>query len=81
MDVAANPVQRPPAAPAASRSSAPAVNCTCRYAGRDYQIGENACIRGSLATCSTILNNTSWSVSGAPCPMTHFAPSPSASRG
>jgi hypothetical protein len=41
--------------------------CTCRAQGRDFRVGETACIRSRLATCDTVLNNTSWSMSDAPC--------------
>lgn len=47
----------------------PNVNCTCRFRGEDFSIGESVCIRGSLATCSTFLNNTSWAISKTPCPV------------
>jgi hypothetical protein len=47
----------------------PNINCTCRFRGQDFSIGESVCIRGSLATCSTFLNNTSWSFSKTPCPV------------
>lgn len=46
----------------------PMVNCTCRFSGRDYHIGDTACIRGAIATCTTFLNNTSWTMSKSPCP-------------
>ncbi len=48
----------------------PNVNCTGRFRGRNFGIGEATCIRGNLATCATFLNNTSWAISNAPCPMT-----------
>jgi len=47
----------------------PNVNCTCRFRGEDFEIGQSVCIRGTLATCSTFLNNTSWSISKTPCPV------------
>lgn len=47
----------------------PNINCTCRFLGKDFLIGESACIRGALATCSTYLNNTSWSITKEPCPI------------
>jgi hypothetical protein len=64
-------IQAPPVPVAASPDTAfrPNVNCTCRFRGQDFGIGESACIRGNLATCATFLNNTSWAISTAPCPM------------
>ena len=52
----------------------PNVNCTCRFSGRDYHIGDTACIRGEIATCTTFLNNTSWTMSKSPCPMADYSP-------
>lgn len=65
------PIQAQSAPLATSPDTAfrPNVNCTCRFRGQDFGIGESACIRGKLATCSTFLNNTSWAISTAPCPM------------
>jgi len=49
------------------------VSCTCRYQGQDYGVGESICLKGSdgmrMATCAMVLNNTSWSFSNAPCPL------------
>jgi hypothetical protein len=54
-------------------SSAQDVNCTCRYQGENFGIGESICLKGSdglkMATCSMVLNNTSWQFSNAPCPL------------
>lgn len=48
------------------------VSCTCRYQGEDYGIGESICLKSpnglKMATCSMVLNNTSWKISNAPCP-------------
>lgn len=43
--------------------------CTCRYNGDNYRIGEMACIRGELARCDMVTNNTSWTVIGDSCPV------------
>jgi hypothetical protein len=46
-------------------------DCTCRAAGRDHDLGVSVCLRTStgfrLATCSMVLNNTSWKLSSSPC--------------
>lgn len=51
------------------------VPCTCRYRGNDYQQGETACIRGRLARCDMVLNNTSWAMTEEICPAISQAPS------
>jgi hypothetical protein len=43
-------------------------NCTCRYAGQNYALGEYACIRGRLARCEMVLNNTAWTFISEGCP-------------
>ncbi len=39
-------------------------DCTCRYFGVNYRLGETVCLRGPegprLARCSMVLNNTTW---------------------
>lgn len=54
------------------------VPCTCRYKGEDYGLGDSICLRSPdglrMATCSMILNNTSWQFSNAPCPVTGVEP-------
>lgn len=70
-------VAAPPVAQLAQSSEhalRPNINCTCRFRGQDFGIGESVCIRGALATCSTFLNNTSWSISKTPCPVAYSAP-------
>ena len=52
--------------------SAPAAaDCTCRALGGDFEIGRVVCLatpKGPrLATCSMVLNNTSWDVSETAC--------------
>jgi len=57
---------------AQSVATALAIDCTCRYRGEDYQIGEQVCLKGpngpSVATCGMTLNNTSWKFTKSPCP-------------
>ncbi len=47
-------------------------NCTCRYAGENYKIGEIMCIRGRLSRCEMQLNNTSWRMLEKTCPQAHL---------
>lgn len=46
-------------------------NCTCRALGREFEVGQTACLltpKGHrIATCGTVLNNTAWLFSDAPC--------------
>src|SRR5262245_45305627 len=46
-------------------------NCTCRGLGRNFELGETACLETSkgprIATCGMNLNNTSWLFSDTPC--------------
>jgi hypothetical protein len=46
-------------------------DCTCRGLGRNFEVGETACLetpRGPrIATCGMALNNTSWLFSDTPC--------------
>jgi hypothetical protein len=48
-----------------------AADCTCRAAGRDYDLGRSICLSTPagfrLATCDMVLNNTSWRISSTPC--------------
>ncbi|MCP5081522.1 MAG: hypothetical protein GY948_07475 [Alphaproteobacteria bacterium] len=43
-------------------------NCTCRFQGENFQIGEVACILGQLKQCEMQLNNTSWRTLSEGCP-------------
>ena len=58
----------------ATNVSAQDVPCTCRYKGEDFGLGHSICLNGpdglKVATCSMVLNNTSWQFSNAPCPVT-----------
>jgi hypothetical protein len=51
--------------------AAAAADCTCRAQGREFQLGESACLtspKGArLATCGMVLNNSSWQFSETPC--------------
>ena len=46
-------------------------NCTCRGLGRNFELGETACLETPkgprIATCGMALNNTSWLFSDTPC--------------
>lgn len=56
----------------AQQATKPNVPCTCRYQGEDYSIGDSICLGSGtstrVATCSMVLNNTSWKFSTTPCP-------------
>jgi hypothetical protein len=59
-------------ATAVSLMSAPvAADCTCRALGGDFEIGRVVCLathKGPrVATCSMVLNNTSWHISETAC--------------
>ncbi len=47
-------------------------DCTCRAQGRDFELGQTACLASPngprLATCGMVLNNTSWQITRRPCP-------------
>lgn len=55
-----------------ARNSTPNVNCTCRYRGQDFHLGDSVCLPTSnglrLAQCQMVLNNTSWQITDWPCP-------------
>ncbi len=48
-------------------------NCTCRYAGQSYALETCVCIMtpgaARMACCGRVLNNTSWTFTGASCPI------------
>jgi len=59
---------------AATVSGAPAfAECTCRYQGTFYELGQCVCMRVGGTTrracCGKVLNNTSWSFGGRSCDM------------
>ncbi|MXN64554.1 hypothetical protein GR183_06525 [Stappia sp. GBMRC 2046] len=49
------------------------IDCTCRYRGADYQLGDVVCLNGPkgprLAQCQIVLNNTSWERLETQCPL------------
>jgi len=57
------------AAPSVARADGPYSNCTCRYGGADFRLGQVVCIRGKLAMCGMVANNTSWRFTGQACPV------------
>jgi len=62
---------------------AAAADCTCRAPGRQFELGQTACLTTPqgprLATCGMVLNNTSWQFLETPCTVSDVAP-PSTSR-
>jgi hypothetical protein len=46
-------------------------DCTCRAQGRLFEQGQAACLATPagprIATCSMVLNNSSWELSQSPC--------------
>ena len=46
-------------------------DCTCRWQGRDYDLGQSVCLQSPkgarIATCGMVLNNTSWQFTETPC--------------
>jgi hypothetical protein len=65
--------------PPGQRAVQPLIDCTCRYQGQDFHLGEVICLStGSgprIAQCEMALNNTSWTITDGPCP-TASAPKP-----
>lgn len=51
-------------------------DCTCRYQGLDFRLGEEVCLNGpngpTMARCEMLLNNTSWKFTDSPCPHAFF---------
>lgn len=51
--------------------SAALADCTCRWRGRDYDLGQSVCLSSPkgprIATCAMVINNTSWTFSDTPC--------------
>jgi hypothetical protein len=64
----------------AAASTAASADCTCRFQGRDYDLGQNVCMgtpKGArMATCGMVLNNTSWQFSETPCVVSRAPPEP-----
>jgi hypothetical protein len=63
------------AAALVSASSAGAHDCQCRYAGQKYDQGATVCMRGKIAECGMVLNNSSWNIVAEACPQVR-APGP-----
>jgi hypothetical protein len=55
-----------------------ASECTCRAPGRQFELGQTACLMSPkgprLATCGMALNNTSWQFSESPCTLSDVSP-------
>ncbi|MEJ1159249.1 hypothetical protein [Prosthecomicrobium sp. N25] len=55
-------------------------DCTCRALGRDFALGQTACLRvgdrSRLARCDMALNNTSWTFIDESCPAVSEAEAP-----
>jgi hypothetical protein len=66
----------------AAATTAASADCTCRFQGRDYDLGQNVCLttpKGArMATCGMVLNNTSWQFSETPCVVSKAPPVPPA---
>ena len=62
-----------------------AADCTCRAAGRDFDLGRSICMPTPtgfrLATCDMVLNNTSWRISSTPCVVASADEAPPAGPG
>ena len=56
--------------------SASAHDCKCRANGAVFTQGQLVCIRGKLARCDMLLNNSSWKVVADICPQAALAPAP-----
>jgi hypothetical protein len=60
----------------AAASSASAHDCQCRYAGQKYDQGATVCMRGKIAECGMVLNNSSWNVVAETCPLVRAPQAP-----
>lgn len=58
------------AAPARSVSGDAYRDCRCLAQGERFRIGERICLRGRIAVCDRVLNNTSWRLTEETCPPT-----------
>lgn len=58
--------------------SAAVADCTCRSQGRDFELGQSACLQtpkgARIATCGMVLNNTSWQFTDTPCVVSQVPP-------
>lgn len=52
---------------------ASAIDCTCRFRGANYNLGDLVCLKTAngleLAQCQMVLNNTSWKFLSEQCPV------------
>ncbi len=52
---------------------AAAIDCTCRFRGADFQLGDQVCLNTpnglTMAQCQMVLNNTSWQLLEEQCPL------------
>lgn len=59
-----------------------AADCTCRYQGAVYELGQCVCMRiggtTQRACCGKVLNNTSWSFGGRSCDLVENKAAPRA---
>jgi hypothetical protein len=60
----------------AATSAMAGPNCTCRFAGQNFETGQVMCIRGKLSRCEFVLNNTSWKTIAETCPQSKLQQSP-----
>lgn len=65
-----------------AKAASPKINCTCRYKGEDFHLGDIVCLstpKGPrMAQCEMALNNTSWTITDGPCPTARDTSDPSA---
>ena len=52
-------------------------NCTCRARNVEAREGQTVCLAtpngGQMARCEKVLNNTSWTFLGTPCPVSRLS--------
>jgi len=53
--------------PAAPDSGGAYRDCRCLAQGERYRLGERVCLRGQIAVCERVLNNTSWRLTEEAC--------------
>lgn len=57
-------------------SGARAHDCQCRFDGQKYDQGATVCMRGKIAECGMVLNNSSWKIVAEACPQVRAPESP-----
>lgn len=55
------------AAPIAPATGDAYRDCRCLAHGERFRLGERVCLRGRIAVCERVLNNTSWRLTDEPC--------------